>query len=208
MSGQAGEPVVLGHEIKRRMEPIQDTPAPTSSPRTPLSCPALLLPVQPQCQGLQGRSLAIASIPQNHIHGPCQHPLQLGTAGDRHQRAKGRDSSPASACLLPTPEQTNATDTPSRHPHGSKALLKTRKTFLPAAAAIPGVSVPAASAQCHQLLSRSGVDGDSVVQVGLGGPHLDGHSKALQHFVAAQPLHVQSHHLWRREKPGGTQNPG
>lgn len=70
MSGQAGEPVVWEHEIKRRMEPIQDTPGPTSTPRTPLSCPALLLPVQPQCQGLQRRSLATASFPQNHIHGP------------------------------------------------------------------------------------------------------------------------------------------
>jgi len=58
-----------------------------------------------------------------------------------------------------------------------------------------GLLTPTTSAQHHQLFGRSGVNGNSAVQVGLGGPHFEGHGKVPQHFVAAQPLCVHFHRI-------------
>ena len=52
-----------------------------------------------------------------------------------------------------------------------------------------------------EFLRGGGVDGDCPVEVGLGGAHLHGHGEALQHLVAAQPLHVQPHHLTNAAEP-------
>lgn len=51
---------------------------------------------------------------------------------------------------------------------------------------------------CNKLLGGGGVNGDSLVKVCFGSTHFNGHSKALQHLVATQALHVQTHHLGKR----------
>ena len=49
-----------------------------------------------------------------------------------------------------------------------------------------------------EFLGGRGMDGDGLVKLSLGGAHLDGDWEALEHLIAAQPLHVQADHL--REK--------
>lgn len=39
------------------------------------------------------------------------------------------------------------------------------------------------------------MNGDRVVEVGLGGPHFHCYSEALKHLIAANPLHVDANHL-------------
>lgn len=95
--------------------------SPSRIPQHPGTPHSLLLPAQPQCQRLQERNLTTASLLPNHIHGPCQHPARLGTAGGRHQRVKGRDW-PASARLLPAAQQ--ATPTPQTHPPGTRPAVR------------------------------------------------------------------------------------
>lgn len=50
-----------------------------------------------------------------------------------------------------------------------------------------------------ELLRRGGVNGNSIVKVCFGCTHFDGHRESLQHLIAAQALHVQTHHLWKRD---------
>ena len=52
-----------------------------------------------------------------------------------------------------------------------------------------------ALAHCDKLFGRCWMDGHSVVEVSLGGTHLDSHCKSLQHFVTAQTNHVNSNNL-------------
>ncbi|CAN8032142.1 unnamed protein product, partial [Ixodes persulcatus] len=47
----------------------------------------------------------------------------------------------------------------------------------------------------NQLFGGRRVDGDAVVELGLGGAHLDGHPKPLQDLVCAVADHVQPHHF-------------
>lgn len=51
------------------------------------------------------------------------------------------------------------------------------------------------SAHGDKLLGGGRVDGHTVVEVRLGGPHLDRHPKPLQHLVSTHPNHVQTHNL-------------
>ena len=40
------------------------------------------------------------------------------------------------------------------------------------------------------------MDGAAAVEIGLGRPHLNCHSKPLEHFINTEPYHVQAYHLW------------
>ena len=42
------------------------------------------------------------------------------------------------------------------------------------------------------------MDGYAVVKISLGGSHLDGHTKSLQHLIGFYPYDVQSHNLGSR----------
>lgn len=61
------------------------------------------------------------------------------------------------------------------------------------------VVVVFALAHCDKLLRRGGVNGNGFVKVCFGSTHFDSDSKALQHLVRAQALHVQAHHLEKRD---------
>lgn len=57
-----------------------------------------------------------------------------------------------------------------------------------------------ALAHCDKLLRWSRMNGNGPVKVCFGSAHFDCDGKALQHFVGAQALHVQAHHLQDRRR--------
>lgn len=52
------------------------------------------------------------------------------------------------------------------------------------------------------------MNGDRVVEVGLGGPHFHCYSEALKHLIAANPLHVDANHLGENRNYGRTSDLG
>lgn len=123
MPGQAGEPVVLGHETKRRMEPIQDTPAPRNTPLSAALCPA---PVP----GIAEEELDHCQpSPKPH---PWAVPAPCTARHGRRQAPKSKGQRLASISVFTsrcTASHTHPTDTPSRRPPSSKALFKHVKHF-------------------------------------------------------------------------------
>ena len=53
-----------------------------------------------------------------------------------------------------------------------------------------------------QILRDGGVDGHTTVKVLLGGAHLDGNAKALQHLVRTHAKQVQTHNLRGGDREG------
>lgn len=118
-------PVHPSTSLRRRAEPTRDPPAPTSTPSTQPTRPALLLPAQPWCGDGRGGSPAPISLPPNPTKGRCHLPPRLGTAQDRHRKAKSRLASIAVFIFHSKASHADFTDTLSRQPPDIKAFFKT-----------------------------------------------------------------------------------